>query len=435
MACAFAIDTCLARCARRIGSGIGYRPIHLHDLLKRLSPLSNTDQLPADRRRRVKIIGNVFIALLLLATVELGSYVALRFGILPKVPNLFYVPPPKINKEIHNLYYQYLHPVVGWATEIPEEKRYSIDIESRPNMVFPDETNACLSIYGDSFTFGDEVSDEEAWGNQLSALLDCKVANYGQGGYGTDQAYLRYELNEGDLAPINLLAIYPDNVLRNLNQYRPFLAGPHASWTALKPRFIFEDGRLRFIPQLELSYEEFIDATESPEKYFEHEYFLPGSSAGLPRYEFPYSFALAKFATSKKIQNRISKRPTWIDYLNADHPSDALAITTGIAEKFSNVAYIRGHDTIVVIYPTVSSHDYYKRTGIVATAPITAELDKLGIKHLDLHSFFAEHLGDMSICEVITNNCTGHFNAAGNIAVATALKTAIGPLISNTTNN
>ena len=107
-----------------------------------------------------------------------------------------------------------------------------------------------MSIYGDSFTFGDEVNDDEAWGNVLSGLLECKVANYGQSGYGTDQAYLRFELNAAaDKAPVNLLAIYPDNILRNLNQYRPFLAGPYASWLAVKPRFIVEGEELKLIPQ------------------------------------------------------------------------------------------------------------------------------------------------------------------------------------------
>ena len=38
-------------------------------------------------------------------------------------------------------------------------------------------------------------TDKEAWSNQLSRLVGCRVANYGVSGYGSDQATIRFEQN------------------------------------------------------------------------------------------------------------------------------------------------------------------------------------------------------------------------------------------------
>lgn len=44
---------------------------------------------------------------------------------------------------------------------------------------------------GDSFTFGDQVSDDETWPAQLERLSGVPVINGGVFGYGIDQSYLR----------------------------------------------------------------------------------------------------------------------------------------------------------------------------------------------------------------------------------------------------
>ena len=53
---------------------------------------------------------------------------------------------------------------------------------------------------GDSFTFGDGVDNDHTWCQQLAAL-DARIepVNLGEGGYGADQAYLRYLRDARDL--------------------------------------------------------------------------------------------------------------------------------------------------------------------------------------------------------------------------------------------
>lgn len=53
-----------------------------------------------------------------------------------------------------------------------------------------DVTKPILAV-GDSYTFGDEVSDWETWPAQLQKLSGRRVINGGVFGYGIDQAFLR----------------------------------------------------------------------------------------------------------------------------------------------------------------------------------------------------------------------------------------------------
>src|SRR5205085_3797443 len=61
----------------------------------------------------------------------------------------------------------------------------------RPAPSEPDRV--CGTAFGDSFTYGDEVEEHEAWIHLLSRHFGCKIANYGMSGFGLDQAVLQYE--------------------------------------------------------------------------------------------------------------------------------------------------------------------------------------------------------------------------------------------------
>lgn len=377
---------------------------------------------PEKPRTAVQISKYAFIALALLLTVELCSYLALRFVVIPFSPTLVYVPP-SIDPALYKSYLEYRHPVLGWATLSPE-LRYSATEESRPNPSYPDTNDSCVSIYGDSYTFASEVSDVDAWGNVLSGLLGCKVANFGHGGYGEDQAYLRFMLNDRDRSPINILGIYLYDLVRNLNQYEPFLAGSMGSSIGLKPRYVIEDDELRLIPPPDLTYEELVEGTESPASFFPHETFLPGSKHGKPGFSFPYTLAMLRFTMSPTTRNYIMGKPKWMHFYKEDHPSQAVKIAEKIARKFTALADERGHSSTVVVFPTSSSYKYYKRTGILATQALLDGLQRNDIVYLDVHEQFAEYLGERSYCEMLVDveNCAGHYNPEANRVVATVLK-------------
>lgn len=94
-----------------------------------------------------------------------------------------------------------------------------------------------ISTYGDSFTFGDEVENDETFPYFLSQLTNSNVINYGVSAYGTDQALRKLEnnLRHGQKTDIVVLEFIQDSIKRNMNMYLVFKYG-FENWT----RYMFK---------------------------------------------------------------------------------------------------------------------------------------------------------------------------------------------------
>jgi len=78
-----------------------------------------------------------------------------------------------------------------------------------------------IHAYGNSFTHCDQVSDGETWEEYLAAHLREPVMNFGVGGYGVYQAYLRMRRQEAiDPARYVILNIWHDDHFRSLDAWR-----------------------------------------------------------------------------------------------------------------------------------------------------------------------------------------------------------------------
>jgi hypothetical protein len=172
----------------------------------------------------------------------------------------------------YNDYMRYRDPVLGWPSTAPGVKdrdhRGSRLIPAYPD---PDRSPSCISLYGDSFTYGQEVDNEHAWSNVLSRLEQCRVANYGVGGYGTDQAYLRFQVNRSDESPLVILGIYSENIMRNVNSFRNVY---YRMRYGLKPGFILNKaGDLELIPLPKLTKADYEKMVKAPNSFLPYEYF------------------------------------------------------------------------------------------------------------------------------------------------------------------
>lgn len=141
---------------------------------------------------------------------EVRNYVAEKLSLLrsayPSVydPLLGYIPRPSYSGSEN-----------AWGTQVTIDER-----GLRSNGSANGLANGSGSVtppvdvlaVGDSFTFGDEVSDHESWPAQVSAMLGVEVANAGVFGYGLDQSVLRAERLTPQLKPgaIVLSFIYGD---------------------------------------------------------------------------------------------------------------------------------------------------------------------------------------------------------------------------------
>jgi hypothetical protein len=83
-----------------------------------------------------------------------------------------------------------------------------------------------MHAYGNSFTHCDQVSDGETWEEYLAAHLREPVMNFGVGGYGVYQAFLRMRRQEAiEPARYVILNIWHDDHFRNLDSWRAIRFG------------------------------------------------------------------------------------------------------------------------------------------------------------------------------------------------------------------
>jgi len=127
------------------------------------------------------------------------------------------------------------HPVRGWAVEpnvrnleVFDGKRLNTDshgLRGAREVPFDKAPGVLrIAIFGDSFTFGEEVSDDETFAHQLERLVPgVEVLNFGVHGYGHDQEllYLReaLPLYHPDIV---LVGHVTDDSMRNMLAFRSF---------------------------------------------------------------------------------------------------------------------------------------------------------------------------------------------------------------------
>lgn len=109
-----------------------------------------------------------------------------------------------------------------------------------------------IAAFGDSFTAGTDVDDNEVWTQVLETALferriRAEVLNFGVGGYGMDQAYLRWQnIGKGLSADIIIFGFQPENLQRNVSVFRPIYAR-NTGIPLSKPRYTLQGDELELI--------------------------------------------------------------------------------------------------------------------------------------------------------------------------------------------
>jgi hypothetical protein len=280
-------------------------------------------------------------------------------------------------------------------------------------------------------TWGDEADEEHAWGNVLARLMNCRVANYGVPGYGVDQAYLRFTINERDEAKIPILTVFPENLLRDVNQYRALLTG-QGMFFSFKPRFVVNDaGALEPVPLPTFTKAQFTDLLADPSRYLRREYFLPDTAAGPLRFHFPYTWFVLRAARNEQLKasvlTALGGPPTWTKYFQPGNPSRSLEVAGGILEGFHRDATARGKTPLLQILPTPTAIATFKSTGKWAYGPLIDLMAAKGIEVVNLGPEFMQRIGDRKLCELLTHpeSCNGHYNSEGYAMLASIVQSVI----------
>ena len=159
---------------------------------------------------------------------------------------LRWVKRQKTGRRIYYAFDDY-HPTRGWALrpnlrDVPAFGGKTLSSNSRGlrgareySLVKPAGFSRIV-VLGDSFTFGEDVGDDETWPRRLEELMPgTEVLNLGVHGYGHDQMLL-YLREEGlkyrpDVVVVGFL---PDDMERNVVAFRDYA----------KPRFVLRGGQL-----------------------------------------------------------------------------------------------------------------------------------------------------------------------------------------------
>ena len=142
-----------------------------------------------------------------------------------------------------------------------------------------------VALFGDSFTTGGGISDDEAPGHQLEVKLNqagirAEVLNFGVGAYGMDQAFLRWQKVGRDYAPdMVVFGFQSENLNRNVNIFRQLYRSYGIPFS--KPRFVLTDQGLELLNVPVIPPEQIIDVFESfgSHPLAVHEYYYQSRNA------------------------------------------------------------------------------------------------------------------------------------------------------------
>ncbi len=356
--------------------------------------------LPSGRKRRLFWLG---LILALAGLMEFSAWLGCR---VLTAHGIFYQPQPEAK------FAEYLarrHPVLGWPAGEGFTPRRAPESERRTDQP------ALVSLYGESFTFGSEVSDDAAWGNRLATKLNARVDNYGVGGYGTDQAFLRFQLNTNDPARVVVLGIVTENLMRNVNQFRDLLYV--SGGLGFKPRFVLNaTNGLELVPMVTPSAADFPGFARDPGRFLPHEFFTPDGGRGVGAAGFPFTVSLARGARHFSIGPRLRGEPWYADFFQAGHPSRALPLTVAIVREFERVCRERARTPLVLLLPTGRDLQYFRQHGRWIHAPLAEALAQDG-HVLDVAVGFARSVAPERL-ESLYVAPSRHMNAAGNALLA-----------------
>lgn len=346
------------------------------------------------------------LCLLELCSYCLGSFLATR--------EVFYYE--QLDFHDYPEYLRYRDPILGWPSTKPGEKdrdpRGSRLIPAYPD---PDRFPSCISLYGDSFTFGQEVDHEHAWSNVLSRLEHCRVANYGVGGYGTDQAYLRFKVNRSDESPIVVLGLYSENIMRNVNQFRNVY---YRTRYGLKPSFILNQARdLELIPLPKLTQADYKKLVKDPNRFLPYEYFRVDGPHGSSRLTFPFTISLIKSCWHFRVVAWLQGKGPWADFYQESHPSGSLMLTVKIVKAFWDLAISRNKQPVIVIIPDPVDLLSFLRTGVWVYQNLIDRLATEGVECLNLGPGMIDSLKGSNPLKLRKGKLR-HYNEEGNQVIA-----------------
>ncbi|MAM69243.1 MAG: hypothetical protein CMM12_10850 [Rhodospirillaceae bacterium] len=277
---------------------------------------------------------NLLVLGVLFGVGELGARVYGQFFVDPTISFRAINFAERLNTSLRagSLYPATPDPLLGY---IPKPGRHT-SWDGSQVTVNPDSTrsngapplrsgSSYLLAVGDSFTWGDQVSDRDTWTAVLERRLSLPIRNGGVFGYGIGQSYLRAKtlIESGGPPDVLLFGLTPDNIERTALAFRTGV---------VKPTFhLLRDDRLALT-----------DVSENEAKYAEslslrRDWLRPVRSA------LGYSFLL------HNVLNRVFPEYWLSNRFSVSAHDDGLAVSCALMSEIAKLPVTR--KIIVVQYP------------------------------------------------------------------------------------
>ena len=314
-------------------------------------------------------------------------------------------------------------PELGW--DVPADSKNNLGAARRPD--YPPAQRYKIKAFGDSFVFGSDVADSDAWPAQVERYKDWTCLNFGVPGYGPDQALLKYRRTAVP-TEVTILGIQQENIGRLVNIYRAFYMGP---WGPTKPRFFLDGGGLRLhsnpIPRPEdagrLLDPAFVDSLRRLDYWPAYNEQVLGAPR---RLSWPASWLVLRHAPflldRAWIETHSRLRPAWHYELRRfrpyhlyDESSEAFQILIRVIDEFTRLCAGRGERPLVLFFPLRHTVEMMRTYNRCVYEPLQRRLRDRDIPHIDFGPIFARE--DFPRYYNPAEG-SGHFTVAGNERVA-----------------
>lgn len=234
-----------------------------------------------------------------------------------------------------------------------------------------------IYLFGDSFIYGQEVSDDETISHYLSLNTKTKVMNFGMGGYGLDQAVLRFQQVLKNHTPeYVVLGVYSETINRIVNTFRPFYVSHTKIELGFKPYFRSEQGQYQLVHPPEVR--DLKDLVSSLKKTSLDDYWFQLDQKQKFKNSFPFSIHLVKYLV------RENRNPSWGRKGENYKNPEAVAMLRYMIELFIATADKHKIKPVIVFLPTPTDVARKLRQQSSTYDEFYQSLDKSKARYIDL---------------------------------------------------
>ena len=277
-----------------------------------------------------------------------------------------------------------------------------------------------ISSFGDSYTHCDDVANSDTWQQQLQQMdSGLEVLNFGVGGFGLDQAFLRYQ-EETERFPSNIVFIgyMTENIFRHVNVFRPFYL-PATSTPLSKPRFALHGGKLTLLENPMQDYSAYEQLLAHPKTTLsllgKNDHFFD-TIYNSSKLDFLPSYRLASILTYLYLNNT----DIIVDG-NYNTESEAFQVTLRLLDEFYASARKNDALPVILIFPEPADVIRYQQD---STRQYSALIDYLNMKkysYIDLLDIFANLNKPMRVEKLFAAPGFNHYSPLANRHVAQAI--------------